>query len=71
MLATNAHMPNPVKAIIIEIPPARNEPITEDLFTAAKLRFLFSVAFCIIEKELKIITKKTTLESSFNSGASK
>lgn len=71
MFATKAQIPNPVKAIITEMVPAKNEPITEDLFTAAKLRVLFNVAFCIIEKELKIITKKTTLESSFNSGASK
>ncbi len=71
MFATKAQIPNPVKAIIIDMVPARNEPVTDDLFTAAKLRFLFNVAFCIIENELKIITKNTTLDSSFNSGVSK
>ena len=45
MFATNAQTPHPVNAIIIEINPANKLPITEDLLTAAKFRFLLNVAF--------------------------
>ena len=66
-----AHTPNPKNTITTEtIPPITYERAVAPA-THANLNSLLSIAFCMIETELKTITKKTTFDNNSNSGASK